>query len=239
MTLSPGIAISPVLDALAVLRAEPEPGAVRRVQHERQPHLAVGHVAGLRDLVDDHVPGHREEVAEHQLGDGAQAGHRRAHRRADDRLLADRRVDDPARAEPVEQALGQLEHAAGRADVLAEQHDVRVALHLPGDALPRGRRGRSVPPRRSPRPPRPGSRARRRSAPAPLARLLPRPRRPWRGSPRRSRRAAASVTPRAVSARPVARDRVLGQPRLDLVVRPVLARDRRASGRRGGRSAPR
>ena len=33
-------------------------------------------------------------------------------------------------AEPVEQALGQLEHAAGRADVLADQHDRRVAIHL-------------------------------------------------------------------------------------------------------------
>ena len=30
----------------------------------------------------------------------------------------------------VEQALGQLEHAAGRADVLADEHHARVAAHL-------------------------------------------------------------------------------------------------------------
>ena len=47
----------PVLDALAVLRAEAQAGAVRGPEHERQRHLAVGHVAGLGDLVGDHVPG--------------------------------------------------------------------------------------------------------------------------------------------------------------------------------------
>ena len=34
----------------------------------------------------------------------------------------------------VEQPLGRLEDAAGRADVLADEHDRRVALHLLGDA---------------------------------------------------------------------------------------------------------
>ena len=37
-----------------------------------------------------------------------------------------------------EQALGQLEHAAGRPDVLADEHDARVALHLLGDAAANG-----------------------------------------------------------------------------------------------------
>src|SRR3712207_7569152 len=46
-----------------------------------------------RDLVRDDVPAHREEIAEHDLGDHGDAGHRRAHRRAEDRLLGDRRVD--------------------------------------------------------------------------------------------------------------------------------------------------
>ena len=123
----------PVLDALAVLRAEPETRAVRGPEHERERDLAVGHVAGLGDLVRDHVPGDREEVAEHQLGDRAQAGHRGAHRRADDRLLADRRVADALGPELGEQPLGELEHAAGGADVLADEHHGRVALHLLGD----------------------------------------------------------------------------------------------------------
>ena len=37
-------------------------------------------------------------------------------------------------AELVEQADGGFEHAAGCGDVLAEQHDVRVAAHLLRDA---------------------------------------------------------------------------------------------------------
>ncbi len=123
----------PVLDRLGVLRAEPEPAAVRRAQHERQRDLAVGHVAGLRDLVRDHVPGHREEVAEHELGDRAQAGHRGAHDRPDDCLLADRRVADALRPEPVEESLRELEDPARRAHVLADEDDVRVALHLLGN----------------------------------------------------------------------------------------------------------
>ena len=128
--LEPGDRHRPVLDALAVLRPETQARAVGGMQHERQRDLAVGHVPGLGDLVGDHVPGHREEVAEHQLGDRPQPGHRRAHGRANDGLLADRRVADALAAEPAEQALGQLEHAAGRPDVLADEHHARVAVHL-------------------------------------------------------------------------------------------------------------
>ena len=40
---------------------------------------------------------------------------------ADDRLLGDRRVAHALRAESVQQALGRLEHAAGRRDVLADE----------------------------------------------------------------------------------------------------------------------
>ena len=120
----------PVLDRLRVLRAEPQPAAVGRADHQRQGDLSIGHVAGLGDLVGDHVPGNAEEVAEHQLGHRAQAGHRGAHGRTDDRLLADRRVAHPIGPELREQPFRGLEHAAGRGDVLAEHHDRRVALHL-------------------------------------------------------------------------------------------------------------
>ena len=44
-----------------------------------------------------------------------------------------------SRAELVEQALGQLEHAAGRPDILADEHDARIAPHLLGDAAAIGR----------------------------------------------------------------------------------------------------
>ena len=147
-TLSPGIAMAQfsTLWLCCAPKRRPAPLAVR--MHERERDLAVGHVARLGDLVGDHVPGDREEVAEHQLGDRTQTGHRRAHRGPDDRLLADRRVADPRRTELVEQALGQLEDAARRPDVLTDQDDARVAPHLLGDASSDGRAIRAaVPPR--------------------------------------------------------------------------------------------
>ena len=57
----------------------------------------------------------------------------------DDGLLADRRVAHPVRAELREQALGQLEHAAGGTDVLTDEHDRWVASHLLGDGSRDGR----------------------------------------------------------------------------------------------------
>src|SRR6202007_635141 len=87
----------------------------------------------------DQVPADREEVAEHDLRDRAQPGHGRAHRGAEDGLLADRGVTAPRRAELLEQPDRRLEHPAGRRDVLAEEHHVGVAAHLlsdtPGDCL--------------------------------------------------------------------------------------------------------
>jgi hypothetical protein len=62
-------------------------------------------------------------------------GHRGAHRHADNRLLRDRRVPDPVRPELIQQADRRLEHAAGRADVLAQANDRRIAAHLPRQSV--------------------------------------------------------------------------------------------------------
>jgi hypothetical protein len=82
-----------------VLGAEAQSPAVARANHQREGQLTVGHVARLGDLVDDDVPADGEEVGEHDLGNGTQPGHRRAHGRAQDCLLADRSV---AHANPAE-----------------------------------------------------------------------------------------------------------------------------------------
>ena len=81
------------------------------------------------------------EVGEHHLGDRAQPAHGRAEGGADDRLLGDRRIAHASRAEPVEQPLGRLEHAAGRADVLAEQNTSGSSprARRPAPGMPRGR----------------------------------------------------------------------------------------------------
>ena len=72
----------------------------------------------------------QREVDGHELDDRAQAGHRRADARADDRVLGDRRVADALLAELVEQSLGHLEGALEDADVLAHDEDALVAPHL-------------------------------------------------------------------------------------------------------------
>ena len=125
---------APVLDALGVLRAEARARAVAGAHHQRAFGLPVRHVAALGKFVGDVVEADREEIREHDLGDRLQARHRRAHGGAEDRLLGDRRVAHAQRAELLVEADGRLEHAAGFGHVLAEEHDVGIALHLLRDA---------------------------------------------------------------------------------------------------------
>jgi hypothetical protein len=117
-----------------VLGAEPGTAAVGGADDQRDLDLAVRHVAGLGDLVDDDVPAHGEEVAEHDLGDGPEPGHRGPHGRAEDRLLGDGRVHHPTGSELVEETHGRLEDAAGPGDILADEEHPVVTLHLLGDA---------------------------------------------------------------------------------------------------------
>ena len=124
----------PVLDALGVLRAEARAGAVRRAHHQRAFELAVRHVAALGEFVGDIVEADREEIREHDLGDRLQAGHRRAHGGAQDRLLGDRAIAHALRAELLVQPDRGLEHAAGLGHVLAEEDHVGIARHLLRDA---------------------------------------------------------------------------------------------------------
>ena len=125
---------APVLDALRMLRAEARARAVAGAHHQRAFELAVRHVTALREFVGDVVEAHREEIREHDLGDRLEPRHRRAHGGAEDRLLGNRRVAHAHRTEFLQQANGSLEHAAGAGDVLAQEHDVLVALHLLRDA---------------------------------------------------------------------------------------------------------
>ena len=118
------------LPGVRVRRAELVAGALRHAHHQRHLDLAAEHVADRRRVVDDLVHRQQREVDRHELDDGAQAGHRRADAHADDRVLGDRRVAHALLAELLEQAGGDLEGAVEDADVLAHEHDVRVALHL-------------------------------------------------------------------------------------------------------------
>ena len=125
---------APVLDALAVLRAEARAGAVAGTHDQRALELAVRHVTALRKFVGDVVEADGKEIREHDLGDRLQPCHRGAHRGAEDRLLGNRRVAHAQRTELLVKTHGRLEHAAGLGHVFAEKHDVGIALHLLRDA---------------------------------------------------------------------------------------------------------
>jgi hypothetical protein len=92
------------------------------------------HVAALGELVGDVVEAHGEEVRKHDLGDRLQAGHRRAHGGAEDRLLGDRTIAHALGPELLVEPHRGLEHAASLGHVLAEEDHVGVAAHLLSNA---------------------------------------------------------------------------------------------------------
>src|SRR6202022_3032708 len=81
------------------------------------------------------VVGDEREVNGHQLDHRTQPEHRGADRSADDYLLGDWSVNHALRPELVEQAFGHAICAAERSDVLADEEDGFVALHLFGQRL--------------------------------------------------------------------------------------------------------
>ena len=125
------------LGALAVLGA-----AQRRADgcphHHRHGQFPAGHVAQFRGLVDELVHALEQEVRVLHIRDRPHPEHGRADRGSRDRLLADRRIDDPFVAELLGEPEVDAERAAESAldpDVLADQEDVVVAAHLLGDRL--------------------------------------------------------------------------------------------------------
>ena len=118
-----------------------EPRAVRtdgRAHHHRHLRHAARHVGHLGRVVDELIHGQEEEVGVLHVGDGAEAGQRRAHRDARQPQLGDRGVEDPLVAEFIRQAQGHSERAAeaaGDADVLADAENQRVPPHLFSDAF--------------------------------------------------------------------------------------------------------
>ncbi len=84
----------------------------------------------LGDVVGHLVEGASDEIDELHLHYGPQAEVAHARGRADDGRLADRRIDHALPAEAFEQPCRDLERAAVDADILAQQDDRRVAVHL-------------------------------------------------------------------------------------------------------------
>ena len=123
---------------MRVLRRQLVTCSTGHADHHGHLRLAAEHVPDLGRVVDDLVERDQREVDGHHLDDRAQAEHGRADGGADDDLLCDRSVDHTVGAELVEQAVGHPIGATELPDVLADEKDILVALHLLGKRLAQG-----------------------------------------------------------------------------------------------------
>ncbi len=131
--LQPGHMSVEGLDRLRVVQPAVNPAAERGPDHDGHAPVAIRPVPRPRRLADDLVEGGMDEVGELDLGDRDEAVERRPDRNADDRRLRERGVEHTRLAEARVQAICGAEHAALLADVLTEDEDSLVALHLLGD----------------------------------------------------------------------------------------------------------
>src|SRR3954469_6274212 len=136
----------PGLRVLGVERAAGEAAARGQADHHRHRHsLAVMH---LRRDVDKLIEAAGDEVRELHLAHRPHALGRRADGGADDRALGERGIQHALRAELLVEAVGDLERATKRADVLAQAEDRRVAAHLLPQSLRDRLQVRQLPGRR-------------------------------------------------------------------------------------------
>ena len=104
-------------------------GSVGETHHYRHLGVAPGAEPISAQMTDDLIEGRVHEAVELDLGHGPGPGQRHSHCGPDDARLVQWGVDHPTLAKPLLEALGHPEDPAGQADVLAEDDDLRVALH--------------------------------------------------------------------------------------------------------------
>jgi hypothetical protein len=120
------------LQAFRVMLGRMDATAMWRAHDHRAGEPPAGPVALARHVVGDLVEGRIDEAHELDLGDDLQplGGHADGHAR--DHALGERRVLHAIASEALLQTRRGPEHAAIGADVLADEHDIRVARHLRG-----------------------------------------------------------------------------------------------------------
>ena len=117
-----------------MLRAKTHTPTIAGADHQRALDLPVCHIGDLGHFIGDVIETHRDEIREHDFGDGAKPRHRRTHGRPQNGLLGNRRIAHPQWPELFIEADGGLEHAAGLGHVFAQEHDILVAVHFLGNA---------------------------------------------------------------------------------------------------------
>ena len=98
----------PACIALGMLGGDPGGRSIGAAKDDGAAHLTARHVMGFRRRVDDLVDRLHCEIEGHELDDWLEPGHGGADADSGEAGLGDRRVDHPARAEFLEQALADL-----------------------------------------------------------------------------------------------------------------------------------
>src|SRR5438445_13337013 len=113
-----------------MLSAQLVRGRSRPANHDRHTDLSSGHVADLRRVVHNLIHREDREVKGHHLDHGTKSGHGGADGQAGKSQFGDRRIDDAPGAELFQEALADLEGALIIGNILADQKDLLVTLHL-------------------------------------------------------------------------------------------------------------
>ena len=113
-----------------MLRRHADAAPLGPPNHHRNGVLAAQHEAELRGLVDQHVHGEGDEIEDLDLDHRAKARDRGPDPAADETGFRNRSVPYPFRTELLHEPFRRPEDPAGRADVLAHDDDLGVALHL-------------------------------------------------------------------------------------------------------------
>src|SRR5258708_18120415 len=123
------------LQALAMLRAELMPTALRRANDYRHCGLTTKHIVYLGRTIDYLIHREQREVYSHQLDYRFQPTHRGANSGADDSQFRYRSIADALFAVPPEQSVGDLERAAAIADLLSHDAHPLVAIEFLAQCL--------------------------------------------------------------------------------------------------------
>ena len=115
---------------LAVLGADARGRTVRSAEHDLDAHLSARHVARLGGRIDQMVHRLHGEIEGHEFDHRLEAGERGPDAEPGKAVLGDRRIDDAAGAEFLQQALGDLVGALIFGDLFAHHEHVAVAPHL-------------------------------------------------------------------------------------------------------------
>src|SRR2546423_13183367 len=99
-------------------------------KRDRDIKLSTGHRKHVRSVVDHLIERDKRKAERHEFDDRPQADHRRADAEPGETVLADGCVDDPFRAEALEQALAYFISALIFGDFFAHQKDIRIALQF-------------------------------------------------------------------------------------------------------------